>query len=235
MATVNEKMTAIADEIRTLSGTTGTMGLDAMASNVSDANTEISDQANVMEEILTALEGKAGGSGVELPALTNEGIASDLLSGKQLINSQNQVIIGTNPYEKSATDAEVDTQADLISQIKTALESGGSGSLDTSTVNILFTGSGSPDYAYISGTQVTDSGIQPFYAIFDKAINKIPNSFTITNILKNSSLVIGCTSRYQMGEVVYDQCEELYKEYSINTISVSITGNNATITIRNDY
>jgi hypothetical protein len=38
---VNSKMTAIANEVRILSGTTAAMGLDAMASNVNDANIEI--------------------------------------------------------------------------------------------------------------------------------------------------------------------------------------------------
>lgn len=67
MSTVGTKMTAIADEIRTLSGTTDPMGLDAMATNVSEANTEISDQADLIAQLASALEGKSvsGGSSVE--------------------------------------------------------------------------------------------------------------------------------------------------------------------------
>lgn len=63
MATVNQKMTALADEIRTLSGTTGTMGLDAMATNVNQANTEVSEQSTLIEQIAAALEGKVAGGG----------------------------------------------------------------------------------------------------------------------------------------------------------------------------
>lgn len=62
-------------------------------------------------------------AGVDLPELTNEGTAADLLSGKQLISSSGNIVAGTNPYEKAATDAEVNTQADLLEQIMTILES----------------------------------------------------------------------------------------------------------------
>lgn len=61
---VNTKMTAIADEIRVLSGTTETMGLDAMATNVGNANDEIAEQAALIEQIAAGLVGKMGsGSG----------------------------------------------------------------------------------------------------------------------------------------------------------------------------
>lgn len=63
MANLNEKMTALADEIRVLSGTTETMGLDAMQSNVADANDTVDTQADLIAQIASALEGKAGGSG----------------------------------------------------------------------------------------------------------------------------------------------------------------------------
>jgi hypothetical protein len=95
MATVNEKMTAIADEIRTLSGTTGAMGLDAMASNVGEANGKVTTQVDLIEQIQTALEGKATGAGKELPELTNPGSAADLLAGKQLIDGNGNIVEGT--------------------------------------------------------------------------------------------------------------------------------------------
>ena len=57
---VNSKLTALADEVRELSGVTGTMGLDAMATNIGDANTEVDTQADLIEQILAALDAKFG-------------------------------------------------------------------------------------------------------------------------------------------------------------------------------
>lgn len=60
---VNSKMTAIADEIRELSGTTEAMGLDAMASNVSEVNAEVNSQTELLTQAVLALNGKTSGGG----------------------------------------------------------------------------------------------------------------------------------------------------------------------------
>ena len=93
MATVNEKMTALADEIRELSGTTTSKSIDAMTSDVDAANAEIVAQTELLEQIATALEGKAGGA--TLPTLSNPASASDILSGKEAIDGNGNKITGT--------------------------------------------------------------------------------------------------------------------------------------------
>lgn len=60
---VNSKMTEIADKIRSLLGINGKLGLDAMATNLETANTEVTTQEDLMEQIIDALEGKSVGSG----------------------------------------------------------------------------------------------------------------------------------------------------------------------------
>ena len=63
---VNEKMTALADEIRELSGTTSKKGLDAMASDVNAANTEIGSQVDLIAQLAAVVNNlpTAGGTPV---------------------------------------------------------------------------------------------------------------------------------------------------------------------------
>ena len=55
---VNSKMTAIADQIRTLQGSTNKLGLDLMATEISDANQIIEEQADLLAELNQALSGR---------------------------------------------------------------------------------------------------------------------------------------------------------------------------------
>lgn len=91
---VNSKMTVLANEIRELSGTTTSKSIDAMTSDVDAANTEIAEQTELLEQIAAALEGKAGG-GTVLPTLDNPAVAADILSGKEAIDGDGNVITGT--------------------------------------------------------------------------------------------------------------------------------------------
>ena len=91
---VNSKMTAIADPIRSLTGQTGKMGLDSMASNLDEVVDECDTQADLIQQIKTALVDKAAG-GVTLPTLTNPGSAGDLVKGKELIDQDGKRVIGT--------------------------------------------------------------------------------------------------------------------------------------------
>lgn len=99
---VNSKMTALADEIRELSGTTTTKSIDAMTIDVDAANTEISEQMDLIAQITSALEGKAAG-GVNLPSLTNPASASDILKGKEAINGAGNKITGTIATQAAKT------------------------------------------------------------------------------------------------------------------------------------
>lgn len=69
---VNSKMTALADAIRSKTGDTKKLSIDGMITSVNNIET-----------------------GITLPELSNEGSSSDLLSGKELIDGEGNVITGT--------------------------------------------------------------------------------------------------------------------------------------------
>lgn len=57
---VSDKMTAIANKIRALLGISGVMGLDDMATNLTTTQNNVDAQADLIEQISSVLEGKAG-------------------------------------------------------------------------------------------------------------------------------------------------------------------------------
>lgn len=58
MATVKEKMTALADEVREISGSEELMGLDDMQQNLDVANENVQIESDLIEQIQVALENK---------------------------------------------------------------------------------------------------------------------------------------------------------------------------------
>lgn len=56
------KMTAIANKIRSLTGATEPLTLDDMSNNLGEVNSDVSEQTDLITQIMTALEGKAAGN-----------------------------------------------------------------------------------------------------------------------------------------------------------------------------
>lgn len=71
---VNEKMTAIANETRFLVGSTDLMGLDDIAQNLNDANAEVDAQTYLLQQVMDTVnnlpEAGGGGSSVQLEERT---------------------------------------------------------------------------------------------------------------------------------------------------------------------
>ena len=69
-----ETLTALGDGVRGISGTTGAMSTETMTSHLVSANSTIEEQADLLSQIQSALEGKAAGGGsVETCTVTIHG------------------------------------------------------------------------------------------------------------------------------------------------------------------
>ena len=104
---INDSMTALADEIREISGETQLLGIDDMREEIAQANDEVDIQTNLINQLISMannLPEAGSGDGPSLPVLTNEGTYADLLQGKQLIDGSGGIVVGTIPTK---------TQSDL--------------------------------------------------------------------------------------------------------------------------
>ena len=107
---VHSKMTAIANNIRNLLGISGTMGLDAMATNIDKAVTEVDEQDALIQQIKTALQGKANGSVGGESALPQGYRLADYIQfdGKQTVDTG--IICNQNTKIRAYFTREVSTQ-----------------------------------------------------------------------------------------------------------------------------
>lgn len=97
-------------------------------------NSTLQSNNTDLQAILNQINELPEAGGVDLPTLTNEGSASDLLSGKQLIDGNGNKITGS-----FTIDTELAAQDNLISQIQAAVDSlpeagGSEPNLQTKTV-----------------------------------------------------------------------------------------------------
>ena len=114
MVSINSKMTAIADKLRAILGISGTMGLDAMSSNLSSIQGSVETQTSLIAQIVQELEGKAGGGSVVIeptiasvsvkPSSNSTSISFSGLSAEPkmfAITTTGNVTLGTTRYVTS--------------------------------------------------------------------------------------------------------------------------------------
>lgn len=89
-----------------------------------------------VEELKVKVPELIGSGGIELPVLTNPATMIDVVVGKEFINGEGNKVTGTNPYEKTTTDAQVAEIEGLIEELNAALDgkSGSDAAVKTCTV-----------------------------------------------------------------------------------------------------
>lgn len=203
-------MVAIADSVRAKAGTTTQMNVGELKTAIDNIET-----------------------GAKLPTLSNQGIAANLLKGKQLINSSGNIVTGTMANNGAMTktmdgintksvsvpagytsggiisltddiDNEVDTQADLIAQISSVLDGKiGGGSGSVETCTVAIIA----DYTIYSISYMT---VNDFGEITYACITPNASSDCTITVLCNSIVDISsaCTNLAHMvsnagGEILY--------------------------------
>lgn len=140
-----------------------------------------------LQELLEAVNALPEAGGIELPELNNEGSDVDLLSGKQLIDGDGNVVTGT-----FSLDNELSTQDDLIAQIQAAVdelpEAGSGGSFNGSTIETctLNFSTSLPSNTLIMAYNTYENGEVLFH--LHTYNDTIPT--TITNFISNSMLAV---------------------------------------------
>jgi hypothetical protein len=183
-----------------------------MTSDVDAANAEIAEQAELLEQIVTALEGKVSGGGVTLPDLNNPASASDILSGKAAIDEDGNKITGTIATKTSsnltASGAIVTVPAgyyatNATKSVATATQATPSVSINSSG---LITASATQTAGYVSAGTKSDTKQMTTQAA--KTIT--PSTSSQTAVAKNV---------YTTGVVTVGAIPSNYEDVSTETIS----------------
>lgn len=131
-------------------------------------NTDLQAILNTINELPEA--------GIELPTLTNKGSASDLLSGKQLIDQGGNVITGT-----FSIDSELTTQDTLIAELQSVLD-GKAGGSESSFETVIGT-------VGASGPVIGDTVTGTVYYIDGNGAYATSNILGTITVMKDSIIV----------------------------------------------
>lgn len=112
-------LTALADEVRELSGTTDKMSIDTMTDNLGDANTEVGNQADLIAQIQTALQGKASGGNGENEINLQDKTVTPTISEQVVVadagyDGLNEVTVEAMPTATQATPSITVSTSGLI-------------------------------------------------------------------------------------------------------------------------
>ena len=213
---VNEKMTALADAIRSKTGQAGKLSLDAMTAAVN--NMEI---------------------GAQLPELANEGSAADLLAGKELLGSDGNIVTGTIPTKTAsdltASGATVTVPAGHYATQATKSVASGSAKTPATTITknpSISVNSSGLITASVSGTQsiaptvtagYVSSGTAGMITVSGSATKQLTTQAAKTITPSTSSQTAVASGVYTTGAVTVAPIPDTYIQPS-GTLEVSVNG-----------
>ena len=111
----SETLTGIGDEVRILSGATGTMTPAVMKTKLQGANSEVSDQTDLIAQIQTALESKASASTLTLQSKTiTPTTSSQSVTADSGYDGLSKVTVNAMPIATQATPSITVSSSGLI-------------------------------------------------------------------------------------------------------------------------
>lgn len=175
-------------------------------------NTQLQSNNIDLQEVLQTLQTKA--AGVKLPELTNEGSASDLLSGKELIDSDGNVVTGNIPTK---SDNDLTASGATVTVPSGYYASQATKSVDTVTQAI-------PSISIDSNGKITASATQTagYVSSGTKSATKQLTTQAAKTITPSTSSQTAVESGvYTTGAITVDAIPSKYKDTSTADIMAS--------------
>lgn len=127
---VNSKMTALANEVRELSGSSAKMGIDDMTTNVSNANEEVDNQTDLIAQIKAVVDNlpEAGDSDNNPVYTVKNSLSGNVMFGGTIIASEESVQfpivynIKNTAMLQIAISSDIDTFNVLINNSSTTIK-----------------------------------------------------------------------------------------------------------------
>lgn len=149
-----------------------------------------------------------------------------LCAGNVAYGADGEIVVGENPYEKEATDAEVSEQKSLIAQIKTALEgkAAGGGGSSGATINVIQVKPSS------NGTSISFTGLidkPKMFAIMPMGNITLGSTRYVTGVICDGSYLAG-TYGYRSGSSATSYYSDSYFTWAYNNGTLTINTSSST-------
>ena len=140
----------------------------------------------------------------------------------------------------SDANTEVDEQDVLVTELMEALQGksvpgGGSGSVETCTVNLTISDAGAPSFLYVFGTHLIDGVVGGMHEYYTD-IGGSTEPLVFNDIIKDTIFTISCHGGFcHYGDPSVSNGEVVKTISACKTYAVKITGSPAVIDVRNIY